>query len=72
MQEYNTGLLLACNHASVKVIRAFVERGADIEARNTTVMGIALLGDGTTNGSGVQKRMQGKLCIQYHAASWCA
>ena len=59
MQQYNTALLLACNHASVNVIRALVRGGADIEARNTTVMGIALLGDETTNGTGVQKCMQG-------------
>ena len=45
MQEYNTPLLLACNYASVNVIRALVKGGADIEARNTKVMGIAFLVD---------------------------
>jgi len=40
MQEFNTALLLAAKNASVTTVGVLVGRGAQIEAKNTTAMGL--------------------------------
>ena len=72
MQAYNTSLLLAAKNAGLATLQALIKSGADIEARNKTVMGIALLGDKATNGPGIWKLMQSILCIQFAMTSWRA